>query len=53
MDSFSAVHRNILRDRKSLKIAWVKTSDLSMQAASEVIGTKVLILEKYTFVVVL
>ena len=42
-DLLPAVHRNIFRDQKSLKTAWVKT-------ASELIGAEVFVLTKYTFV---
>ena len=49
-DSVPAVHRNIFRYRKSLKTAWVKTRDLQMMTASELIGAIVTVLGKYTFV---
>ena len=44
------LHHNIFLDPKSLKIAWVTTSDLYVLAASEGIGVKVPVLEKYIFV---
>ena len=44
------VHRNIFRYRKSLKTARVKTHDLLMLTASEVIGARVTVFGKYTFV---
>ena len=48
-DLLTAIHCNTFHDQKSLKNAWVETNVLWMLTASEVIGTKVPVLDKYTF----
>ena len=42
--------RHTLKILQHIKVVWVKTHDLQMLTASEVIGAKVTVLEKYSFV---